>query len=41
MFKGVKDGSYLLYPRFLQIFIEHQISKTRTHIAEFDAPKLV
>jgi uncharacterized coiled-coil protein SlyX len=41
IFKGVKDGSYLLYPRFIQIFIEHQISKTRTHIAEFDAPKLV
>jgi hypothetical protein len=41
IFKGVKDGSYLLYPRFIQIFIEHQISKTRTHAAEYDAPKLV
>jgi hypothetical protein len=31
----------LLYPRFIEIFIEHQISKTRTHAAEYDAPKLV
>jgi hypothetical protein len=42
IFKGVKEsGSYLLYPRFLQLFIENQLTNFRAHAATYDAPKLV
>ena len=40
--KSIKEsGSYLLYPRFIQLFMENQISKVRTHKATYDSPKLV
>jgi hypothetical protein len=42
MFKSVKkSGSYLLYPRFIQLFLQNQLTKFRGHAATYDAPKLV
>lgn len=40
--KSVKEsGSYLLYPRFIQLFIENQLSTFRSHTATYDVSKLV
>lgn len=40
--KSIKEsGFYLLYPRFIQLFVENQISEVRTHKATYDSPKLV
>lgn len=40
--KSVKEsGSYFLYPRFIQLFIENQLTNFRSHTATYDAPKLV
>jgi hypothetical protein len=40
--KSIKEsGTYLLYQRFIQLFVEKQISKVRTHRATYDSPKLV
>jgi hypothetical protein len=42
MFKSVKEsGTYLLYPRFIQLFIQNQLTKFRGHAATYDATKLV
>jgi hypothetical protein len=42
MAKSIKEsGSYLLYLRFIQLFVENQISKVRTHKATYESPKLV
>lgn len=40
--KSIKESrSYLLCPRFIQLFVENQISKVRTHRATYGSPKLV
>jgi hypothetical protein len=40
--KSIKEsGTHLLYPRFVQLFVEKQISKTKTHRGFHNAPKLV